>query len=756
MTAEAEALYRQVLAADPTHIDALHFYGLLAYQTGRNDLAVDLIGRAIARNDRAAGLHGNLALALEGQGDMEAAVASYRRAIALDAQSPGYRINLGSALKDLGRLEEAEAACRQALALQPGHANAHNTLGNVLRDLGRLAEADASYARAVELRPDFVEAWYNLAISRAVQNRLEEAATAFRRSIALRPDVPAAHANLGRALWLLGRANEAIAAYRRAVDLDPRDAQSHNALGLALRTQGEYPAAAAACRKAVFVDPDFADAHNNLGVALHLAGALDEAAESYRRAIALLPAEAEPHYNLGLALQDQGLMAEAMAAYEKALACRSDYVEADSARVFCFNYRSDVDAEAVLEAHRQWDARHAAALGEGAPSRPNARDPQRRLRVGYVSADLWDHPVGRFLERVFAAHDGGAVETFLYANSVEDDAMTARLKASTDHWRNIVGQSDADVAGAVRRDGIDILVDLGGHTHRNRLLAFARKAAPVQVSWLGYPNTTGMGAMDYRIVDPITDPPGLADSWSQEKLVRLEGGFLCYGPPADAPEISAPPCLVAGSVTFGSFNNPPKLSDPTIAAWSRLLEAVPDSRLLLKGRPFADARARALLETRFAAHGIGPERLMLKAWIDTTGGHLGAYAQVDIALDPFPYNGTTTTCEALLMGVPVVTLMGDRHAGRVGTSLLTRVGLEQMIAPDEAAYVEIAARLAADPARLADLRQALRPRLLASSLCDGKRFTPALETAYRRMWKRWCAGEPAAALDIEAAAALKA
>jgi predicted O-linked N-acetylglucosamine transferase (SPINDLY family) len=270
---------------------------------------------------------------------------------------------------------------------------------------------------------------------------------------------------------------------------------------------------------------------------------------------------------------------------------------------------------------------------------------------------------------------------------------------------------------------------------------------------MGYPNTTGMKAMDYRIVDPITDPPGIADGWASEALVRLAGGFLCYAPPPGAPQVAPPPSLAGGVITFGSFNNPPKLSDPAIETWAGLLQRVPAARLLLKGRPFGEEAARARMQARFAEHGIGPERLVLAAWIAGTGSHLEAYGQVDIGLDPFPYNGTTTTCEALWMGVPVVTLLGERHVARVGASLLTRVGLQDLIAEDPERYIEIAAALAQDMARLTTLRQTLRPRIKACPLGDGGQFTPTLEAALRQMWRRWCAGEPAAAFDVPASAA---
>ena len=299
-----------------------------------------------------------------------------------------------------------------------------------------------------------------------------------------------------------------------------------------------------------------------------------------------------------------------------------------------------------------------------------------------------------------------------------------------------VGLSDEELAERIRADGIDILVDLAGHTAKNRLRVFARKPAPVQVTWLGYPNTTGLEAIDYRLVDAVTDPVGEADAWASETLVRLEGGFLCYGGLKDAPEPTVPPCLKTGTVTFGSFNNPAKVSAATFDAWATLLSRLPQARLLLKGTPFADAATRALFLARLGERGVAAERIELVAWLPGAAAHLALYHRVDIALDPFPYNGTTTTCEALWMGVPVVTLRGDRHAGRVGASLLSQIGLTDLIANSVEEYVEIALALARNPGRLDELRRTLRPRMAASPLCDGRAFARKIEAAFRTMWQR--------------------
>ena len=510
-------------------------------------------------------------------------------------------------------------------------------------------------------------------------------------------------------------------------------------------------AAAASYRRAIAIHPGFAETHDNLGGVLRDQGRLDEAAASCRRAIALNPDLAKAHLNLGNVLTDQVKLDEALVCYDQALSLEPDFIEAHSNRLFSLHYRSGHSAQALLAEHRRWDERHGGGGLASRPSFANVRDPERRLRIGYVSGDFRRHSVSYFLESVLAAHDRSVVEVFCYSNNAINDEVTARLRASADHWRGIVGVSDDDAAAMIERDGVDILVDLSGHTAKNRLTLFARKPAPVQATWLGYPNTTGLAAMDYRIVDPITDPDAIADGWASEALVRLEGGFLCYAPPGDAPPVVKPPSLASGVVTFASFNNPTCCRDQTVETWAAVLHRVAGSRLLLKGKPFADEGARSLLETRFAAHGSDPGRLILTSLTGSLGAHLeAAMAKVDIGLDPFPYNGTTTTCEALWMGAPVVSLIGERHAGRVGASLLARVGLEALIASDRGQYVEIAAGLAADPARLTDLRKTLRARLQASPLCDAPAFAASLEAAFRAMWRRWCADLPAAPIDVPA------
>ncbi len=733
--AEAEALYRQVLAAEPGHADGLHGMGVLAYQNGRLEEAADLIGRAIAALD-APEFQTNLGAVLHDLGRFDQAAAAYRRAIAAKPASPQAHNNLGNTLQTLGDVAGAEAAYRRALELHASYPAALINLGGLLQAQGKLPEAAAAFGRAAALVPNDPQGHFHLGLVLQAQGKLEAAATAYRRVVALGPNLANGHGNLGVVLQLLGRPSESEAAYRKALALEPETAARLVGLGLALQDQGKVDEAESSYRRAIALAPDDAEARNNLGNVLMVQGRLTEALAAYDEALALRPDFVEAMVNRAGALHDQGRTGEAVGAYDRAVALRPDLAGAGSNRLMSLAYGSEISAETLAREHRAWGERHARPAG--APH-ANNRDPERRLRVGFVSGDFRAHSVAYFLEPLLEARDRSAVEVFCYAQTPRPDRVTERLMKLSDPWLFTVGMSEEALANRIRADRIDVLVDLAGHTSGNRLGVFALKPAPVQATWLGYPNTTGVSAIDYRLVDAVTDPEGPADALAAETLLRLDGGFLCYAPSKDAPEVAPAPVLVSGAVTFGSFNNPAKLSDATVETWVELLRRVPEARLKLKGNAFADSGARDLCLARFTRLGVDPERIAMQGWTGSLDAHLRAYAEVDIALDPFPYNGTTTTCEAMWMGVPVVCLMGERHSARVAASLLTGVGLQALIAPDRDAYVAIAAGLTADTERLADLREGLRPRMAASPLCDAPAFARSFEAALRRMWRGWAA-----------------
>jgi predicted O-linked N-acetylglucosamine transferase (SPINDLY family) len=734
--AEAADGYRRVLALDPQRADVLFNLAVALRQQGRLDEAVATYRRTVAVKPDYADAHFNLGNVLMALGRAGEASDAYRAAVAAKPDFARAYGNLGVALKEQGRREEAVAAYRQAVTLAPDYAEAHASLGHLLSDLGRRDEAIAAYRDAIRLQPGHAEAHCNLGTLLFEQGAHAEAAAAYARAIAAKPDYAEAHYNLGNLLKAQGRRDEAAAAYRAALTHKPSLAEAQANLGNVLGELGRLDEAVAAYRAALALKPDSAEAHYNLGNALKDGGALHAAAAEYRAALALKPDYAEAHGNLGVVLTGQGKIGEALAAYARAAALKPDDAAACSNWLMALNYAEDKTADEVFAAHRQWDARFGAAAPRPA-AYANDCAPERRLKVGYVSPDLRAHSVAYFVEPLLQAHDRQAVEVFCYAEVAKPDAVTARLRHLADQWVDTVGMTDDALAARIVADGIDLLVDLAGHTAHNRLAVLARKPAPVQVTWLGYANTTGLSAIDARLVDAVTDPEG-ADAFASERLVRLAGGFLCYGGPTDAPEPAPSPCLANGTVSFGSFNNPAKLSDATLDVWAALLTRLPQARLVLKGKPFADTATRDLYHARFAARGVAAERVEMGGWV-SADDHLAQYARVDIALDPFPYNGTTTTCEALWMGVPVVTLKGDRHAGRVGASLLTQIGTEEWIASSVDDYVAIAASLAEYPERLSALRGGLRARVAASALCDRAAFARQIEGAYRDLWQSWCA-----------------
>jgi predicted O-linked N-acetylglucosamine transferase (SPINDLY family) len=678
--------------------------GLLAHQIGKNDVAVELISKALTLKPNYIEAH----------------------------------INLGNALRAQGKLEEAVASYHQALALEPDHADAHYNLGNTFKDLGRLEEAVASYRRTLILKPDDAEAYNNLGIVLQSQNKHAEAVDNYRRALKIKPDNAEMYFNLGIILQDQGKQEEAVASYRRALTLNPNYAEGYYNLGVVLKDQGKQDEAIESFCQVLTLKPDFVDARIHLGNALIDKGKLDEAIACFRQVLSQKPDYAEVYHNLGNALMNQGKLQEADASYRQALSLKPDFLTAYSSLLFCMNYRSGIDQEEIYKESLQWGDRLLESFATGTQVFVNSLRTDRRLRIGYVSPDFRRHSVAFFIESVIRYHNRQKVEVFCYSNVKRTDNVTQRLQTEADHWFSIVGMDHEAVAARIKKDRIDVLVDLAGHTRENNLPVFARRAAPIQISWLGYPNTTGLRTMDFRLSDVIADPEGEADRLHSEKLVRLDHGFLCYNPAESTPEVGSLPYQERGHVTFGSFNNLIKVTPEVIKVWARILHAVPGSRLLLKAKQLKDDQNRARFKDMFAQESITPERLEMRQEMMEQADHLGLYNRVDIGLDPFPYNGTTTTCEALWMGVPIVTLLGVRHAGRVGASILHRVGLDELVASSSEEYIELARSLASDSKKLQEIRFSLRRRMQESELMNSVLFTGHLEDIYQKMWQTYC------------------
>jgi predicted O-linked N-acetylglucosamine transferase (SPINDLY family) len=531
-----------------------------------------------------------------------------------------------------------------------------------------------------------------------------------------------------------GRLREAEQLYRQILAYRPNHADSLNLLGVISSRFGDHDSAVDLIRKAIALSPDCPGYHSNLGNVLKYVGQLGQAIAAYRRAIELNPHLAEAHSNLANALKDMGEWDEAIAAYRTAIQLDSQYAEAHSNLILGLHYQPDLDASAIAEEERRWNQQHAEPLKHLIGPHGNDRSPDRRLRVGYVSPDFRQHPAGWFMLPLLEHHDHAAMEIFCYANVFRNDDMTEQLRRHADHWRMVRGLTDQQMADMIRQDRIDILVDLTMHASGNRLLVFARKPAPVQVTWLSYPGSTGMQAIDYRLTDPQLDPPGFNDAWYAEKSVHLPRTYWCYRSPTDAPKVNDLPVLSAGRVTFGCLNNFAKVNEVILSTWCSLLRELPNARLLLHAK---EGSHRQKVRDKLARDGIDPARLEFIGRVPVAE-YFQCYHRIDIALDTYPFCGGTTTCDALWMGVPVVSLVGQTTVSRGGLTILTNAGLAELMASSTEEYVKIAADLAGDLPGLAAMRAGLRRRMAQSPLMDAPRFAQDIEAAFRDMWRRWC------------------
>lgn len=666
-----------------------------------------------------------------------------------------------------GRLVEAQALCRQIIAEQPGNASALNLMGMIQMRCGRIEDAIELLRSAIELRPDDASTHGNLGIILSHAHRLDQAIIAFERAVALDPDSAANYSKLANVLSETGQFDRAIAEYQRAIAIQPHSSEYHYRLGVALRRAGRFDQAIAATRQAIALNPNYGEAYNALGSALVEKGLPNEAARAYQKAIALQPNVPGYYCNLGrvfgmamkfddtvamarraIALQpdfpeayrllmdglrEQGLIEQAMQACDRALELDPDDGATLSNRAFTMLYQRGRDSAAHFEAARLWAARCADHLRPTKLHFANDRRPGRRLRVGYVSPGFHTHPIASFLMPLLRNHDRNQFEVICYSSVPKPDEVTAPLRQHASGWHDVAYLSDEELARQIREDRIDILVDLAQHTAHNRLLAFARKPAPVQVAWLGYPGTTGLAAIDYRLTDPHLDPPG-TDQFYAERSVRLSCCFWCYHPPEAAPDVCERPALGGNEIMFGSLNVFRKINPPVVEAWCALLRRVPRSRLLLHGHPGSH---RLWVRDQLVAGGVDADRL---EWTERVNleAYFRLYHRIDIALDPFPFTGGTTTCDALWMGVPVIGMSGTTGVGRASRSILINAGLGELVADDVKQYIELAASLADDRDRLRELHRTLRLRMAESPLMDAPRFARDIEEVYRQVWQRWC------------------
>ena len=769
--ADAEAVYLRVLATEPDNAEALRGLGALEFQTGRYESAERRARRLLLLRPADPAIHFGLGLVLHRRGRVEDAAQAFQAALAIKPSHVGALIALGEIHRSHGRFDDAVVLARTAVGVDPANSEACNLLGSSLQGQGHALEAVHWFETAARLQPGDARVRYNLGVALQSLKRTDEALNAYRQAVQLDPQLmearnnlglllvdlgegreaiahlqvavdiapqsAVAHNNLGRALYDVGRCQEALIRFGRALQIDPNYAQAMANTGAVQRALGQPAAALASLDRALALAPDLADAHGNRSMVLRDLGRLDEAAESAQRAIAARPDEAEFHLTLALAHSDRGFHRDAVESCRRAMALKPNSATLHRRLLGLLLYNPQPTAAERFAEARRFGARLGAPSSIRAAFGDRLQDPERRLRVGYVSSDLCgEHPVARNLRPIFAHHDRSRFEIFGYAEVSAPDQTTAGFERQADGWRTTTGMRDDELAQSIRDDRIDVLVIMAGRFDQNRPLVAAYRAAPVQISFHD-PATSGVSEMDYLVADRSLVPPQGTERFT-ERVVRLPH-FYVHDPVDSAPPVKPLPLLSGGAATFGCFNNPAKLSDDCLALWARLLNEIPQARLVLKFRNWYQSKLlRQRIADAFGRSGISADRWTIVEADRPGVHHLDVYNEVDVALDPLPFTGSTTTFEALWMGVPVVTLTGAGMISRWTTSMLRAVQLESLAAATPAAYVAAAAQLVSDPQRLAALRGTLRARVAASPLCDGRGRTRQLERLYRAVWRRAC------------------
>lgn len=731
--------YEQAIILKPDFSDAFVALGCALEDMGRNYEAVSYYRQALGIQPSAVEVQLALANLLKAIGCLDEAVVEYRKILVLQPDFAEVRGNLGNVLHELGLFSDAAESYRRVLVLRPNDAIAHNNLGNALRELGCAAESLASYRKAVETDPGFSVAHFNIGLAMQRMRHNKQALKSYKTAVDINPEYVEAHLNMGFLLRDFAQLEQAESCCRKALASRPNCAEAHLCLGNIHQDRGHYDNAIASYLHALALRQNYTDAYINLGAALTMIGHLNDAVENYKRALEIQPNNAETQNNLGTAFLNLGRLEEGMACCYRALDLKPDYTAAFSNLLFQHNYLEDQSTSSMLvEARKFGDL--VAAMARPRTKWNVTSDSSRSLRVGLVSGDLRQHPVGYFIEGVlkelaFLASD--RLKIFAYSSRDVNDPTSKRIQTYCHQWRLIAGMSDQELAEIIASECIDVLIDLSGHTAHNRLPVFAWKPAPVQVSWLGYFATTGVAAIDYFLADPWTAPLTLESQFS-EKIWRLPETRLCFTAPETDVPVSSLPALQNGYVTFGCFNNLNKINATVVALWARILIAIPRSRLLLKCAQFQDGSIREEILRKFSAHGVHPTRLTLEQFVPRAN-YLLAYQRVDIGLDPFPFPGGTTTAESLWMGVPVLTLAGSSFLSLQGVGLMMNAGLKEWVATDQENYLERAIVLASKLQELAALRSELRRQVTTSPVFDSTRFAKHFEDALRGMWQQWCA-----------------
>lgn len=732
---EAAEAYKEILRIDSAHPDALHLLGLIESSRGNYQQAVALIQQAVKLTPSSPVLHGNLGVVLRHAGKIEAAIDSYRKSIELDPTNPDAHFNLGKSLKIAGQEDEAERLFRKAISLSPNKVAPWLSLVSLYSGKD-LDQAIIIGEQAVQFCPGNADAQMNLGSLYRRSGQVERAIACFRKSVELAPRKVDAICRLASTLVNQHNIDEGKEYLALAQSIEPESIHVLNSLGLLHNTLGNSTAAIQAYRRAIQLYPSYGTAHSNLSSALRKQGCLTESLMCVQRGLELEPKNIESRVIEAGALMSLGRVKEAAESFQMAIDAKKGYREAHDGLLMCQQYQSDQTLASLLLSHQEWNQRYAASVPVKTllpvnTSRSSDAQRDRPLRLGFVSADIGSHPVGYFTARLFEALNREKFATTIYSDRIGQDEIGERIKQSVSRWTDTAALSDEELAEKIVEDGIDILFDMAGHTAQNRLLVFARRVAPIQISWAGYVGTTGLKQMDYLLADrfhvPVED-----EAFYSEKVLRMPHGYVTYLAPKNVPDVSALPALVKGSITFGAMCNPAKVNENVLQLWACLLKRVPKSRLLLCYSGWPDEGNVRRVEQTMSEAGC-----FNRIDFEQRSGALSlmsVYNEVDIALDTFPYSGGLTTCEAMWMGVPTVTFPGGSFSGRHSYSHLSNVGLARFIAEDESGYIAKAIEFATDLEGLNRLRLSMRSRVAESPLCDGPRFARDFEALMRRIW----------------------
>jgi protein O-GlcNAc transferase len=726
--------FDKALVIAPNDMMVCYNRGNALMQTGRMDAAVASFDQATAIELQFAEAWINRGLALQALMQPTEALASFDKAIAINPNIAEAHFSRGLVLRQFSQLGAAVASLDNAIAIRPDFATAHFHRGVVLQELQQLDAAIASYNTAITLQADYAEAYANRGVAQHAQADWEAALASYKMAIRLSPKHPATHLNFGLTLHALQQWDAALASFDAVISLQPDSSDAYCSRGRTLMACDQLDMASASFETAIRLNPESADAHYNRGIVLLRLARPDVAEISFREAVLHDPNLAEAHHNLASSLQTRGDIVGAQASYRKALECDPSRAESHTGLLYCLSSDVNVNANTLFEAHLRFGEQFEAPFRGNFQLHANSPEPERSLKVGIVSADLYYHAIATFIEPLLKELTGSSSYSLhAYYNNTVQDAVSKRLKTYFAHWSDVAAMDDDALAQKIRADGIDILIDLSGHTALNRLLTFARKPAPIQITWMGFPGTTGLQAMDYYLTDRHFFPPGQFDHLFTEKLVYLPGSapFL---PSPEAPEVNALPALRNGYITFGSFNKIKKFSPDVVALWAQVLHAQPTARMVIGGMESADSPT---VLKWFANEGIASERLQFFP-VSNMKTYLGLHHHVDICLDTFPYNGGTTTLQALWMGVPTLTLSGSTPVSRTGCSVLGHQSLQSFQANTQQEFVESSLKWANQLAELSHIRNSLRERINASPVGQPKIIAAALENAMRTMWRRWC------------------